>query len=78
MGEWRTGPAVSPQKGEVCCVDADNTNLLVSYLVSHRPPIAEVIDVHYNLTFSLVVLAAWVLGLMALTALLFQRQDITS
>jgi len=37
-----------------------------------------VIDVHYNLTFSLVVLAAWVLGLMALTALLFQRQDITS
>ena len=46
MGEWRAGPAVSPQKGEVRCVDADNTNLLVSYLVSHRPPIAEVIDVH--------------------------------
>lgn len=31
-----------------------------------------------SLTFSLVVLTAWVLGLMALTALLFQRQDITS
>jgi ABC-type transport system involved in multi-copper enzyme maturation permease subunit len=31
-----------------------------------------------SLTFSLVVLAAWVVGLIALTAYLFQRQDITS
>jgi ABC-2 type transport system permease protein len=31
-----------------------------------------------SLTFSVIVLAAWVFGLIALTAYLFQRQDITS
>lgn len=31
-----------------------------------------------SLAFSLVVLAAWVIGLIALTSFLFQRQDITS
>jgi ABC-2 type transport system permease protein len=31
-----------------------------------------------SLTFSVVLLAAWILGLIALTAFLFRRQDITS
>jgi ABC-type transport system involved in multi-copper enzyme maturation permease subunit len=31
-----------------------------------------------SLTFSVIVLAAWIVGLIALTAFLFRRQDITS